>query len=51
MKATPELVREGVRIAVRAGASGIGLGHYDGATFPLLRAVREGLVETGVLTA
>jgi hypothetical protein len=48
--ATPELVREGVRIAVKAGAVGVGLGHYDGATFPLLRAVREGLVETGVLT-
>lgn len=48
MKATPELVREGARIAVQLGAVGLGLGHYDGATFPLLRAVREGLVEAGV---
>ncbi|HVU22535.1 MAG TPA: hypothetical protein VHE13_00315 [Opitutus sp.] len=49
-KATPELVREGVRIAVKMGAVGLGLGHYDGATFPLLRAVGEGLKEAGVRT-
>jgi hypothetical protein len=51
MKATPELVREGVRIAVECGAVGVGLGHYDGASFPILRAVREGLQEAGVRTA
>jgi hypothetical protein len=50
MKATPELVRAGVRIAVEGGSAGISLGHYDGASFPILRAVREGLVETGVLS-
>jgi hypothetical protein len=42
-KATPELIREGVRIAVECGVNGITLGHYDGAEFPMLRAVREGL--------
>ncbi len=49
IKATPELVRAGVRIAVEGGSVGISLGHYDGASLPILRAVREGLVETGVL--
>ena len=43
LKATPELVREGVKIAVETGTDGVALGHYDGATFPILRAVGEGL--------
>ena len=47
-KATPELIREGVRIAVECGMNGITLGHYDGAEFPMLRAVREGLKEARV---
>ena len=51
MKATPELVRQGVRIAVECGAVGVGLGHYDGASFPILRAVREGLQDAAVHTA
>jgi hypothetical protein len=42
-KATPELVREGVRIALECGVQGLSLGHYDGAEFPVLRAVGEGL--------
>jgi hypothetical protein len=47
-KATPELIRTGVRIAVECGMNGITLGHYDGAEFPMLRAVREGLSAAGV---
>jgi hypothetical protein len=47
LKATPDLIREGVKIAVDARVAGITASHYDGATFPLLRAVRQGLVETG----
>ncbi|MHC4400029.1 MAG: hypothetical protein ACYTG0_10140 [Planctomycetota bacterium] len=42
-KATPELVRQGVVVAAECGADGITLGHYDGATFERLRAIREGL--------
>jgi hypothetical protein len=42
-KATPELIEEGVQIAVDCGVAGITLGHYDGATFPMLRAIRSGL--------
>jgi hypothetical protein len=42
-KGTPELIREGVKIAVDCGMDGITLGHYDGAEFPMLRAIRVGL--------
>ena len=47
-KATPELIRAGVRIAMECGMDGITLGHYDGAEFPMLRAIREGLKDAGV---
>jgi hypothetical protein len=47
-KATPELIREGVGIAVECGMNGIALGHYDGAEFPMLRAIREGMAEAKV---
>jgi len=42
-KATPEIIREGVKVAVECEVNGITLGHYDGSEFPMLRAVREGL--------
>ena len=42
-KATPELIEEGVKIASECGMVGITLGHYDGAEFPMLRAIRTGL--------
>ncbi len=45
--ATPETVRQGVLVAAECGANGISLGHYDGATFERLRAVREGLKLAG----
>ena len=48
-KATPELIREGVGIAVECGMNGITLGHYDGAEFPMLRAIRDGLKAAGKL--
>ena len=50
-KATPGLVREGVRIAVECGMNGITLGHYDCSEFAHLRAIREGLKATGKLSA
>jgi hypothetical protein len=40
-KGTPELIREGVKIAVDCGIDGFTLGHYDGSEFPMLRAIRE----------
>ena len=43
-KATPELIEEGVKIAIESGVVGITLGHYDGAEFPMLRGFVLALV-------
>jgi len=51
LKATPELIREGVQIAVQCRMNGVTLGHYDGASFPMLRGVRQGLVDAGVISS
>jgi hypothetical protein len=50
MKATPDLVRKGIRVAVRhpARIDGLALKHYDGASFSLLRAFKQGMIEAGV---
>ena len=48
-KATPALIEEGVKIAVDSGVVGITLGHYDGAEFPMLRAIDSGLRKAGVV--
>jgi hypothetical protein len=50
-RATPELIRQGVGIAVETKMNGIMLGFYDGADFANLRAVREGLVGAGIPVA
>ena len=42
-KANPELIRQGVVISALCGADGITLGHYDGAPYSHLRAIREGM--------
>lgn len=42
-KATPELIREGVKITLDAGGCGVSLGHYDGAEWPMLKAIKEEL--------
>jgi len=47
-KAYPDLIRQGVGIAVSEGVQGITLGHYDAAAFSILRAIRNGLAEAGV---
>jgi hypothetical protein len=39
-KGTSELIREGVKNAVGCGMDGITRGHYDGAEFPILLAIR-----------
>ena len=41
--ATPELIRQGVVVSAQCGADGITMGHYDGAPFSHLRAIKEGL--------
>lgn len=42
------IVKSSVKISVDAGARGIGIKHYDGSPYSLLRAIRNGLVESGV---
>lgn len=42
-KATPEIIRQGVVVSAQCGVDGITMGHYDGATFKNLRAIREGM--------
>jgi hypothetical protein len=46
--ATPAIVKSSIKISVENGANGIALKHYDGASYSLLRAVRDGLSAAGV---
>ncbi len=50
MKATPDLVRRGIKAAVQhpAKVNGLALKHYDGASFSLLRSFKQGMIEAGV---
>ena len=50
MKATPELVRAGIKVALEhpAQVNGLALKHYDGASFGLMRAFKQGMIEAGV---
>lgn len=45
---TPEIVKSSVKISVNNGAKGLGVKHYDGSPFSLLRALRNGISEAGV---
>jgi hypothetical protein len=47
-KATPDLIRQGVGIAIECGMNGITLAHYDGADFDMLKAIREGVIAGGI---
>ena len=50
MKATPELVKAGIKVALAhpAQVNGLALKHYDGASFGLMRAFKQGMIEAGV---
>lgn len=41
-KATPELIRQGVLVSAQCGIDGLTIGHYDGASYSNLRAIKEG---------
>lgn len=43
--ATPQILRESIGQLAQLGVDGFSLGHYDGSTRPLLRAVREAMEE------
>ena len=47
-KATPELIREGVKITLDVDGCGVSLGHYDGAEWPMLRAIKDELTAENV---
>ncbi|MDF1515206.1 MAG: hypothetical protein P1S60_15460 [Anaerolineae bacterium] len=48
-KATPTLVKQGIRISAEAGADALTIGHYDGAWPENIRAIGEGLDEAGII--
>jgi hypothetical protein len=50
MKATPELVKAGIKVALEhpAKVDGLAFKHYDGASFGLMRAFKQGMIEAGV---
>ena len=50
MKATPDLVKAGIKVALEhpAKVNGLCLKHYDGASFGLMRAFKQGMIEAGV---
>jgi hypothetical protein len=45
-KATPEIIKQGVVVSSQCGADGLGLGHFDGASLHMLRAIKAGMVES-----
>ena len=50
IKATPELVKAGIKVALEhpAQVNGLALKHYDGASFGLMRAFKQGMIEAGI---
>ncbi len=50
MAASPELVREGIKVVLESPArvNGLVLKHYDGASFSLMRAFKQGIIDAGV---
>jgi hypothetical protein len=45
---TTAIVKSSVMISVQSGAKGLGVKHYDGSPYSLLRALRNGVSEAGV---
>ncbi|TWU32540.1 glycosyl hydrolase family 28 protein [Novipirellula artificiosorum] len=50
IKATPELVKRGIKVALEhpAEVNGLAFKHYDGASFGLMRAFKQGMIDAGV---
>lgn len=42
-QATPEIIRQGVVVSAECGVDGLTMGHYDGAPFKNLKAIKEGM--------
>jgi len=45
---TVAIVKHSIKVSVDNGAAGLGIKHYDGAPYSLLRAFRNGISEAGV---
>ncbi|MDR2931917.1 MAG: hypothetical protein LBV27_02305 [Oscillospiraceae bacterium] len=48
-KATPELIKQALRLIAKSGADGLSYAFYDCASFELLRALKEGAAEAGIV--
>jgi hypothetical protein len=51
VRATPELIKETIRMSAKAGADGTTIANYDTASPELMRAVREGFEAAGITVA
>ena len=49
VRATPELIVETIRMSAQCGADGTTIAHYDTTPPHLMRAVREGFEEWGIV--
>lgn len=47
-KATPELIKQGIKTVALGGVDGLSFGFYDGASIRNLKAIHEGMEEAGV---
>jgi len=47
-KATPDLIKKGIKTVALNGADALSYGFYDGATIERLQAIRQGMEEAGV---
>jgi hypothetical protein len=47
-KGTPEIIKEGIRIAARCGMDGLSFAFYDCASYALMKAARDGMAEAEV---
>ena len=50
MSASPELVKRGIKVALESPANinGLAFKHYDGASFSLMRAFKQGVIDAGI---
>lgn len=50
MNAFPKLIKAGIKVALEhpARVNGLAMKHYDGASFSLMRAFKQGMIDAGV---
>jgi hypothetical protein len=50
-KGTPELIKEGIKVAARCGMDGLSFAFYDCASYGLMKAAKDGMAEAEVYLA